>query len=888
VGAAAAPRRGSAPSDVTGLAARNRGATCEVCHAPTHTQPFSALTPADTCASQVAGCAQLLVGEVHGKEYNRRYRLCQVHLRSEEVVLGDGVASRWCQTCSRWQPLAAFTGAKRSCAEQLSALRRRRRARAAAQHDSAAAAAQPQAQLQAPNHEEADFLDWLAACVASPPAPAAALLDSPTLLRPAALFADLSAAWHPLAPPAPPPPDAPPPPPLPAPLPPRALSFSIKLPHATPDALPPSLAPALAAWADEPLSLFAAAQPGCTLLTVDVLLRGDAATHAAQEEALQAALRGCGAPGGALSGARFALAAAGDAGRAPPLALAVVHAHSCTLTVAFAAPVAAGALRCRAHGALLHLAQAGAAAVAVSLPPSFTHGLLLFDVAPRATDADAPLMPPPRALLATRDGAIAAELAAGSACESELWLLGNALHGAAGSSDAEPELLSCAAACAARRGWLAALGALLAALGALPAEWREGLLAAGAGGARPAHAARMLLRAGGFGAPHAALRAAAMACASRDGARAADAADAARALSAHGAGGLAWHARDRDGDGGDAASPAQRAARAPAAAALCAELRARLAAAHALLAELHAALPPSAASPPAAARAALLAAAPRPLAPGAEAEAATEAVRVADLAFALLAHAQASAATLVVPAASLRWHPLRALSPRRLALVRLLLFAAVQPSALSALVALALARRPPATAAEFRAAAAAGEVPARFLLPSRGLGVASVLGPLYAAAALTAALLPERAVGALLAHADAGAAAMMLAIGAIFLALSNDVWLLHDWRPPPGAAPVLWSHAAAALQLLMTAVTVTRTLAWAPRLAAFTLAARAGMLAAAYAAAGHAVPLTRAGGAVAAAQAGALRALAAWRVRARPATAAAARASKALDAPHAA
>lgn len=684
---------------------------------------------------------------------------------------------------------------------------------------------------------------------------------------PAALFADLLNVPSPLvaAPPAEPVAGAP-----------RAVSFAVKLPHATPAQLPPSLAPALAGWAEEPLSLFALAQPGCTLLTVDVLLHGDASPSA--REALAHALRGCGA---AMDGADVTMAS-DDLGvaRVPPLAQSALHAGPrAMLAVAFAAPVDAATLRCRAHGVALALVQAGACGVTVALPPGFAHGLLLFDV---TQSASVPLrLARPRALLATRDGDIADELAdaAAAADEGVTWLLGAALHGASGASDAAPELLAQAATTAARRGWLHTLVALLPALQELPRDWRKGLLAAAAGGARPDDAVRLLLRAGGtawpFGAPEdGALHAAALACSSRDAGRAAAAAAAAQALTAHGDAALAWHSAAQPLLGGCAAgawTPAQLAARATGcapAAALCAALDNRAAAARAMLAAAAASLPPS--MPPAAAREALLAAAPPRLALGAEA--ASEQARVADLATAMLADADALARAFASHA-GLRWALRRAaagVSPARRQLARRLLFVMLSQPVLWLLAALLIMRRPAASAAEFRAAAEAGDVPLRFWLPSRGLDVAALLRPVAVSAATSAAvacLAPEAAVAALLARTDYIEAALVTVdTAALLLALQSDASLLPGWREP-GQPPVQWDFAISLVQLLMSAATVLRARAWAPTLAALAIAARAAMLLLAVAIAGHAVPVTRHGGAVVTLQVVALLMLAAARAR---------------------
>ena len=442
---------------------------------------------------------------MHGKEYNKRYRLCHLHLRSGEVAV-RGVASRWCQTCSRFHPLAAFQGAKRTCAAQLAALRLRRRGRAATKRDATPAAAPPAAPASAvaplpPRHArsssttaseataserhasasakdatdalqalqvpEADFLDWLDATrlgAAEGPGPQAVQAVSPVreALPPADvawLFSDVpaisaAAAAHFALSCAVAPPDG-----APLPLP---LSLAIKLPLANPALIPASLAPALAAWAQEPWVIHAAAQPGCTLLTIDALLDPDAVFDK-RIDVLAAVLRRCGRGGGiaALKGASFAFAT-DDAPRAPPPAARCVAVSGAVddyalLQVPFASPVDPHALRCRCGGEVLPLSQAGPSAVSVALPPGFPRtALLLFDLAPAAAAADvAQQLAAPHAVVATRDPDLAAELARGLEAsrprpggdapdDAHTWLLGNALA-AACAGDGDEELVASAA-----------------------------------------------------------------------------------------------------------------------------------------------------------------------------------------------------------------------------------------------------------------------------------------------------------------------------------------------------------------------------------------------------------------------------------------------------------
>ena len=66
---------------------------------------------------QVRGCAQALDMAAHA----RRYRVCAMHLEAERVVVDSTTVQRYCRTCSRFHPLEAFDGAKRTCARQLKA-----------------------------------------------------------------------------------------------------------------------------------------------------------------------------------------------------------------------------------------------------------------------------------------------------------------------------------------------------------------------------------------------------------------------------------------------------------------------------------------------------------------------------------------------------------------------------------------------------------------------------------------------------------------------------------------------------------------------------------------------------------------------------------------------
>ena len=57
-------------------------------------------------AAQVANCALPLDGPAC-RAYNLRYRVCMLHLRADLVEM-DGQAMRFCQKCSRFEPVSAF------------------------------------------------------------------------------------------------------------------------------------------------------------------------------------------------------------------------------------------------------------------------------------------------------------------------------------------------------------------------------------------------------------------------------------------------------------------------------------------------------------------------------------------------------------------------------------------------------------------------------------------------------------------------------------------------------------------------------------------------------------------------------------------------------------
>lgn len=73
---------------------------------PPLTVPF--LTACAT-QQQVQGCGKSLVGL---KRYFVRVRVCETHLNAPVLVV-DGVLSRFCQQCGKFQFVGEFSGAKK-------------------------------------------------------------------------------------------------------------------------------------------------------------------------------------------------------------------------------------------------------------------------------------------------------------------------------------------------------------------------------------------------------------------------------------------------------------------------------------------------------------------------------------------------------------------------------------------------------------------------------------------------------------------------------------------------------------------------------------------------------------------------------------------------------
>ncbi|KAL4437413.1 hypothetical protein ABPG75_004552 [Micractinium tetrahymenae] len=79
-------------------------------------------------ACRVPGCTEPLVGA-----YNQKYKICRTHFGAPSFRLHDGRPHRFCQQCSRIQPLEDFEGAKLSCREGLARHTQRRKERQARQ-----------------------------------------------------------------------------------------------------------------------------------------------------------------------------------------------------------------------------------------------------------------------------------------------------------------------------------------------------------------------------------------------------------------------------------------------------------------------------------------------------------------------------------------------------------------------------------------------------------------------------------------------------------------------------------------------------------------------------------------------------------------------------------
>mmetsp|Transcript_36960 Transcript_36960/g.93328 ORF Transcript_36960/g.93328 Transcript_36960/m.93328 type:complete len:453 (-) Transcript_36960:327-1685(-) len=77
---------------------------------------------------KIDGCGASLA---HAKKLNVRCRMCEDHMSALEVVV-DGSLGRFCQQCSRVEPLLNFDGKRRSCREGLARIMERRKERISA------------------------------------------------------------------------------------------------------------------------------------------------------------------------------------------------------------------------------------------------------------------------------------------------------------------------------------------------------------------------------------------------------------------------------------------------------------------------------------------------------------------------------------------------------------------------------------------------------------------------------------------------------------------------------------------------------------------------------------------------------------------------------------
>ena len=441
------------------------------------------------------------------------------------------------QKCSQFHAVAAFAGNKRTCDKALATLRLRRPSRkgstrgrtrptASAPLLSPASAASLDDPAGRPNDGSSNddelfsFVDALLGDAATAagfnvePQQGAEVMAPLDRARATALFHDSCSAAA-----------------LPS-----AHEAWLKLDGTTPAALPPSLAPALAAaWChDASLSLEATPRPGCTLLHLDALLPADVPPPLDAKGLAHGLLASAAAPW--LRARRVtvhlrgetAVAEPGRAGRSAHVALnamAVPQRPPRLLPLALPS-TAAGALRApgwtgppadytlwlRLHGQVCALRCEGGV---VTLPPlggaeGAAHLWLAQDGLPGGGS---------RAVLLTRDAAIAAEVASmvaeaeGSGDDTEqeqlLCVLGTALR-----PGCAPRVLAVAAAAALCRSWDATAARLLPPLraaldaGACDAAARAAartLLHAAALSGRPALVRLVLSQShdGALGAPHA-------------------------------------------------------------------------------------------------------------------------------------------------------------------------------------------------------------------------------------------------------------------------------------------------------------------------------------------------------------------------------------------------
>ncbi|KAJ7527741.1 hypothetical protein O6H91_16G069000 [Diphasiastrum complanatum] len=100
---------------------------------------------------QAEGCKADLS---NAKHYHRRHKVCELHSKAA-IVIANGQNQRFCQQCSRFQPLSEFDEGKRSCRKRLADHnRRRRKPQPVASTSNVGAASEPLA-LKADEQEEA-------------------------------------------------------------------------------------------------------------------------------------------------------------------------------------------------------------------------------------------------------------------------------------------------------------------------------------------------------------------------------------------------------------------------------------------------------------------------------------------------------------------------------------------------------------------------------------------------------------------------------------------------------------------------------------------------------------------------------------------------------------
>ncbi|PRW61318.1 squamosa promoter binding [Chlorella sorokiniana] len=90
--------------------------------------PVPPATSAGPILCQVPGCNTNLVGLA---QFYRRVRICETHGKAHSITDASGHAMRFCQQCSKLQPLELFSGDRRSCATSLDKRRARRSVAAA-------------------------------------------------------------------------------------------------------------------------------------------------------------------------------------------------------------------------------------------------------------------------------------------------------------------------------------------------------------------------------------------------------------------------------------------------------------------------------------------------------------------------------------------------------------------------------------------------------------------------------------------------------------------------------------------------------------------------------------------------------------------------------------